>query len=451
MVVILEAHLAVGVGREILNKHKSVIEKSREPALHKRVFKRKSQRNLKSYAFMKNFNEEDWNPNKRRGSKNGSNSNTRTWHNTISSHITLTDVKNDALKVAQNRSLEDKTIQLWKHKLIYYKNSVVFPDGEIDLRDVVKIQKRGLTKIALIMEIEEPKISKESDAKDDGKVTSETNEKWYQGQENNTVKEVRRKDHVRRAWVLDFSDKGVSKDSKEWLSGLSANWKLAQQVLAVKISPEEKVFPKSVQAKKLINITGTGDIILFKSKHPSGLIIRSWTGGDYDHIALAYRFNNDVVLLEALGGGFIGGGKSDGIKMFAWQNFLTEKWYEQYSAVAIRRLVSPNKASRRMMVRKLAQFLKTVVHDQSPKYSWHPMKVLSTRPSLPPNDPKRTYFCSELIAKAYKEAGLLRTSVPTAAYYPCYFQKKKDLKLLQGFELSPDISIDFADGGEQLQ
>jgi len=422
MVVILEAHLAVGVGQDILNQHRDLIQKSTKQLLHIRAFKRKTNRVASSFSFMKQLNEDSQakeGPPKRQ-KRNDSGSTSNTWHSVVSSHITLTEVKNEPMKGTNNRFLEDKTIQLWKHKLVYFKSGVVFSEGEIDLRDVVKIQRQRDTKIALILDV-------------DG---IERN--------GNTGK---RKELVKRAWVLDFTANPTV--AMDWQSGLSANWKLAQQLLAVKISPDELAFPKSVKATDLMKIARTGDIILFRSKHPSGLIIRSWSGGDYDHIAMTYRFNNDVLLLEALGGGFIGGGKSEGIKMFAWRHFISEKWYDQYSAVVIRRLVGPNMLVKRLTVRKFAKFLKTVVHDQSPKYSWHPMKVLSTRPSLPPNDPKRTYFCSELIAKAYKEAGLLRSSVPTAAYYPSYFQKKRDLKLLNGFELSPDIIIDFSTTGEQ--
>jgi len=435
MVVILEAHLAVGVGRDILSRHKSLMEKTSKPLLHTRAFKRKTNRSASAYSFMKQLDAESFAkeaPYERQKMHNSTNSGTRTWHSLLANHITLTEVKNDPQRSINNRNA-DKTIQLWKHKLVYYKSGVVFSDGEIDLREVVKIQMQRATKIALILEIEEPKAKQE-------RKNLGSNEKQTESE--------KRKDLVRRAWVVDFGDN--TRVAKEWLSGFSTNWKLAQQVLAVKISPNDLEFPKSILARMLMKITRTGDIILFKSKHPSGLIIRSWSGGDYDHIAMAYRFNNDVVLLEALGGGFIGGGKTEGIKVFAWQNFLTEKWYEQYSAVVIRRLVGPNKLARQEVVLKLAKFLKTVIHDQSPKYSWHPMKVLSTRPSLPPNDPKRTYFCSELIAKAYKEAGLLRAGVPTASYYPSYFQSKKDLKLLRGFELSPDIAIDFGSISEHL-
>jgi len=276
MVVILEALLAVGVGRDIVNRHKSVIEKSKAPHLHRRVFKRKTRQSQKSYAFMKDV-DEDWKPLKKLWRKSGSSSTTRTWHALVSSHITLTAVKNEALKGAHNRSLEDKTIQLWKHKLIYYKNSVVFSDGEIDLRDVVKIQMHGSMKIALIMEIEDTKISKQPKALNFSSDIKNA-EDVPQVKEKIIEKEGRRKDMVRRAWVLDFS--ANPSVAKEWLSGISANWKYAQQVHAVKISPVERVFPKSVRAKELMKMTKTGDIVLFKSKHPSGLIIRSWTGGD---------------------------------------------------------------------------------------------------------------------------------------------------------------------------
>jgi len=460
MVIILEAHLAVGVGREIVKRHRTMIEKSTKATLHKRPFKGKELQLATSHSFMKQLKEQSAieNSMSKRIKSSETGSPTRTWRWLVSNRITLTEVINETLRGSNNRSFEDKTIQLWKHKLVYYKSGVVFSAGEIDLRDVVKIQMQRKTKIALILEIEEPiatKVVQPQKVKGVGSASNEPSgmdEKascWcgvqVEGVEQRNS-ERKRKDLVKRAWVLDFS--GNPHVARDWLSGLSANWKLAQQVLAVKISPHELTFPKSIIAKDLVRIARTGDLVLFKSKHPSGLIIRSWSGGDYDHIAMIYRFSNDVVLLEALGGGFIGGGKSEGIKIFAWKNFVVERWHDQYSSVILRRLVAPSKVTKRQVVIKFAKFLKTVIHDQTPKYSWHPMKAISTRASLPPSDPKRTYFCSELIAKAYKEAGLLRESVPTAAYYPSYFQKKKDLKLLRGFELSPDISINFNSNSE---
>jgi len=444
MVVILEAHLAVGVGREILNHHNKVIERSKAPHLHKRVSKGKTRLIQKSFpSSHETGDEEDRKPSKKLRRKIGSSPMSRSWYALLSSHITLIAIKNEAPKGTQNRSLEDKTIQLWKHKLLYYKSNVVFADGEIDLRDVVKIQMRGPTKIALVLEIWDQKIIKQRKSSDfkEEKEMMEVNLEL--AKEKSDENEGKCKDTIRRAWVLDFSTN--PNVAMEWLSGISANWKCAQQILAVKILPNDQNFPKSFQATKLGKTVKTGDILLFKSKHPTGIIIRSWTGGDYDHIALVYRFNNDLLMLEALGGSFIGSGNTEGIKLYSWQDFIAEKWYKQYSAIAVRRLVGPNKVSMRIVIKKLAQFLRTVTYDQTPKYSLNPMKVFTSRPSLSPHDPKRTYFCSELIAKAYKEAGLLRASVPTASYYPSYFQNKKGLKLLKGFELSPDICIDFGE------
>lgn len=55
----------------------------------------------------------------------------------------------------------------------------------------------------------------------------------------------------------------------------------------------------------------------------------------------------------------------------------------------------------------------------------------------------REFFCSELIAKAFKECGLLATDVASCQFMPADFSKEKKLKLEKGAKLGEELMITF--------
>ena len=55
---------------------------------------------------------------------------------------------------------------------------------------------------------------------------------------------------------------------------------------------------------------------------------------------------------------------------------------------------------------------------------------------------ERTFFCSELVAKAYKELGLLEPAKSATQYWPGCFSRKGGLVLLRG-DLGPETVICF--------
>ena len=66
-----------------------------------------------------------------------------------------------------------------------------------------------------------------------------------------------------------------------------------------------------------------------------------------------------------------------------------------------------------------------------------------------PDNDNREFFCSELIAKAYKEAGLIVQEQASWAYMPADFSKQgKRLKLEKDAKLSEEVMISFNE--EQL-
>ena len=56
-------------------------------------------------------------------------------------------------------------------------------------------------------------------------------------------------------------------------------------------------------------------------------------------------------------------------------------------------------------------------------------------------DDTRGYFCSELIAKAYKSIGLLDRIKSSCRYWPVDFSEKGEMKICKGAYLGPEQQI----------
>ncbi len=59
-------------------------------------------------------------------------------------------------------------------------------------------------------------------------------------------------------------------------------------------------------------------------------------------------------------------------------------------------------------------------------------------------DEKRNFFCSELVASAFKLMGLLPTNVSSTQYWPGSFAARRGLKLLGGASFGEETLIDFS-------
>ena len=55
----------------------------------------------------------------------------------------------------------------------------------------------------------------------------------------------------------------------------------------------------------------------------------------------------------------------------------------------------------------------------------------------------KSYFCSELIASAFKRIGLLPADVSATQYWPQAFSIKSEIDLLKGASLGDEYLIDF--------
>ncbi|CAK76973.1 unnamed protein product (macronuclear) [Paramecium tetraurelia] len=196
-------------------------------------------------------------------------------------------------------------------------------------------------------------------------------------------------------------------------------------------------FWKNTQLKntKVLSDCQDGDIALFKSKDNMTKVLRAVTLCEFDHVCLLYRDNGQLCVFEAV---------SNGVGTFLWSDLTEQKFVNEYEKICIRRL---NYAKRQTpeVQNKLREFIK---NNLGKEYGLNPGKLLQKVslivPQAPqPEDKQRTYFCSELVAKAYKEMGLLELEKSSTQYFPSDFTAEKKLQLLQGATLDPEMLVIF--------
>jgi len=297
-----------------------------------------------------------------------------------------------------SRGWQKRWVNLWCNELTYYKDNTCVHRGLIKLEDVSSIKQN----VSALTEFD---------------ITHHSKRGTYH-------------------WRCP-TDKMCSR----LVDKLTNNWKLVQK----KLKKDKNTF--SGPALQLNDIMTpmtnnhfmregqTGDIVLFRSRQAAGAIVRKATNGEVDHIGLIFRLKNkkSIALFEALG--------SCGVQIFSWRNFEKEKWHEQYSKIYRRKLHIPDTKLRKQVRKTLHKFLKVVANRN---YSWTPLKQMRKVSLLPHSDPNRTFFCSELVASAFKEAGLLRKNCPSTRYLPTTFEERKGLLLLNGAFLGPEQQISFA-------
>eukprot|EP01017_Pseudomicrothorax_dubius_P031052 TRINITY_DN3923_c0_g2_i8.p1 TRINITY_DN3923_c0_g2~~TRINITY_DN3923_c0_g2_i8.p1 ORF type:complete len:270 (-),score=51.24 TRINITY_DN3923_c0_g2_i8:114-923(-) len=202
----------------------------------------------------------------------------------------------------------------------------------------------------------------------------------------------------------------------------------------------EKKFWKfdRLSIKQLIKTAESGDILLFTSKQTHADMQRIFTGSKYDHVALLIVSNpqheekRQVYVFEATGG--------EGVSVTNLMDFKTNKWYLLYTRLVIRKL---NYKRETNFFEKLQEFFKKT-HGK--KYSISAQKLLKKQSMIAQDEDfkDRAFFCSELVAAAYKRLGLLPNDISSTQYWPGSFSSEYDLPL-QSCSLGQEILIDFQD------
>ena len=110
--------------------------------------------------------------------------------------------------------------------------------------------------------------------------------------------------------------------------------------------------------------------------------------------------------------------------MLDWDTFVRNKWHRMYEKLAFRKL----RHSRTLeAMQTLEQFIRSVI---GLKYRLTPAKIFKKKDDGDETEKDKSYFCSELVAGAYKALGLLPKDVPASQYWPGSFSGKGNLRLL---------------------
>lgn len=167
-------------------------------------------------------------------------------------------------------------------------------------------------------------------------------------------------------------------------------------------------------------------------------ITRKITHSTYDHVAMILTFADDdeVYFLEST---------ASGVHITTWTEL--KKFKDKLYHKIVWRKLNCNRDN------DFCEILSTFVNavdDMGYKISFR--KLLKRRSTMPRNselydknrivEKDRTFFCSELIAKAYKTLGFLISSRSSTSFYPNHFSKKKNLGLTNA-NLSEELMISF--------
>lgn len=169
---------------------------------------------------------------------------------------------------------------------------------------------------------------------------------------------------------------------------------------------------------------------------------RKLTHSAYDHVAMVLTFtdDDDIYLLEAT---------SEGVHVVSWTDMKIFK-DRIYSKIVWRKLYSDRND-------EFWEILETFVNAvEDRKYNISIGKLLKRKSLMPRKsqvnadneivEENRTFFCSELIAKAFKTLGFFISARSCTTIYPKHFSSKRDLGLTNsvlGEEL--DITFDICD------
>eukprot|EP00947_MAST-08B_sp_MAST-8B-sp1_P003734 g3734.t1 len=210
-------------------------------------------------------------------------------------------------------------------------------------------------------------------------------------------------------------------------------------------------YRRKVPASELHKYLEWGDILLFCGKKVGACCIRCFTNSPYDHVAIVvpeYRgmgaTQGGLHVFEATGSK---GVQTCPIKMFAnWTHWYNDNFHE----ICIRKMIVPggrNGPAGQAARRKLIAFTKKNVKKS---YETNFGEIIKAWAGLENEEDDSSFFCSELVAAAWKEMGWLPSGEGTRAsnnYLPRDFvgRRARNIKFAKGFGLTKMRRIHFGE------
>jgi len=220
--------------------------------------------------------------------------------------------------------------------------------------------------------------------------------------------------------TLDGPD-GSEKNLQSWVDAIQTTIHITEHLFK-DFKVDDSMIPRRwwkqtiILAPQFAQIAQTGDLLLFRTNSNVAKLQRLVTRGSFDHVGVLIRFQNNsrLCILEAMG--------ETGVSLVEWDSFIKNSWNKLYTRTAYRRLEFDRDPER------LQPFLVWMrsVYGRPYKLSFDGIKKGMEKKSrksvvLPNNDQDRGFFCSELVAKAYKVLKLLPEERASVQYWPSVF------------------------------
>ena len=233
-------------------------------------------------------------------------------------------------------------------------------------------------------------------------------------------------------------------------------------------------FNKSYFTQHYINVlnfvkeANSCDILLFKSFSSKSKCQRCITKGDYDHIALLIKNENNLILFDCI--------DSHGIRLRNFIDLMVLTENLNFEKIVYRKLMinienmseyitkkdpdnlefnnyyiieslSHNEIKNkfyRLLNQKLNNFIK---NNKEAIYDFPICKYLckSKRTPNTQNLNRNSYFCSELIAAVYMYCDIMSKEFDPFDYLPGDFGEKGKIEFINGFNFGPETILDFSE------
>eukprot|EP00357_Protocruzia_adherens_P033023 CAMPEP_0115000164 /NCGR_PEP_ID=MMETSP0216-20121206/16592_1 /TAXON_ID=223996 /ORGANISM="Protocruzia adherens, Strain Boccale" /LENGTH=592 /DNA_ID=CAMNT_0002365205 /DNA_START=36 /DNA_END=1814 /DNA_ORIENTATION=+ len=221
----------------------------------------------------------------------------------------------------------------------------------------------------------------------------------------------------------------------QWAAALRLhiNHSRGHEVDQISLSIQKKFWKfDRISEEQFLKSVETGDILLFRGDSFGSKVQRSFTRSAYDHVGLLLRYDNDKIgVLESTG--------LEGVGIVTWDQFMSYKWHLLYSRLVYRQM---DMERPKEVILKLENYIRKVLGK---KYKISTKKLLRRFSVLgeEKDEEDQSFFCSELIAAAYKEIGILPPELSASQYWPGSFSSERSLPLQNGAKLGPELLLDF--------
>lgn len=198
---------------------------------------------------------------------------------------------------------------------------------------------------------------------------------------------------------------------------------------------------------KLLPALEIGDIVLFSTKSFGGTLTRALTKSSWDHVGLVLRCPlrsvrvASLMLLEA--------STASGVRMLPLESFLLDA-HANKAKLAVRRLewdIRKHEEHEKIdrALRRLMDFVNSAVAKPYGLLSNLLFRGGSGKgPSGASSDANHdSYFCSQLVAAAYKAMGIIPAAPRAGSFLPSTFAEAGGALTMVGARLGPEIMLRF--------